>query len=425
MIPAVLSTAVLFSPAARMPVLAADAVLLVLLLADLWTMPKHRHFTVVRELPVTFSVGHFHTVRLIVSSVLRRNINLRTTDYRPDNGETRDLPCNAGIGAGGRLAVDYRLAMHTRGQYTLETVYIQVSSRLGLWQRRLVYDCRDTVHVYPDLKTISQYALLARRNQSNLIGIRSLHRTGGDNEFERLREYRSDDDFRQIAWKATAKRDKLISKAFQVTQNQSVIFMLDCGRMMLNKVGDTTFLDDALDATLLLSYIALRNSDRVGLLAFSERIEAYVPPNTGSDQMKKLIHTSYNRFPSTNIADYRGAFEFLNQRRRKRCMLILIANIIDEQVLQTIDAHLTRATAYHLPVFVILRDREVERMAEAEPKTETQYFRRAAAAEYLMWRHKAIENMKKRGVLCLELHPENLSASLINEYLRVKAANLL
>ena len=76
-------------------------------------------------------------------------------------------------------------------------------------------------------------------------------------------------------------------------------------------------------------------------------------------------------------------------------------------------------------MFVILRDREVERMAEAEPKTETQYFRRAAAAEYLLWRHKAIENMKKRGVLCLELHPEHLSASLINEYLRVKAASLL
>src|SRR6185436_5149072 len=170
-----------------------------------------------------------------------------------------------------------------------------VRSWFGMWRRLLNYDVESEVHVYPDMKQLSEYAVLARTNRLSLVGVRRTRRIGQDNEFERLRDYTPDDNYKYIDWRATARRKKLTVKDFQTNQSQRVIFLLDCGRMMTNEASGLSLLDHSLNAMLMLSYVALARGDAVGLLCFSDEIHGFVPPRSGMKQMNRLLHAAFDR----------------------------------------------------------------------------------------------------------------------------------
>ena len=267
--------------------------------------------------------------------------------------------------------------------------------------------------------------MLARRNQVSLLGIRRARHTGGDNEFERLREYTPDDDFRHIAWRATAKRDQPIVKAFQTTQNQSVVLLLDCGRMMRGKATGSSPLDLALDASMMLAQVALSRQDQVGMLAFSDRVEAYLPPRGGSGQLMRLIHLGHDRFPRLTSSNYEEALAYIHRVQRKRSLLVLITSVLDDASLGAIQKHLRAMRGRHLPLVVFLKSHSLVQVAERETSSDEEYYHRAAASEVLSWRSRSIRELRGEGVLVLDLYPEELDAAVISEYLRVKAAHLL
>ena len=166
-------------------------------------------------------------------------------------------------------------------------------SRLGLWQRSISWPARTEVRVYPDIRQIARYTMLARRDRLSVLGLRASRRLGTDNEFERLRDYIEGDDPRHMDWRATARRRQVNVRAFQHNQSQRILFLIDCGRMMAGDTGGgLSPLDHAFNAMLLLAHVALIRSDQVGLLAFSDRTRAYVPPGGGPRRIKRLVHAS-------------------------------------------------------------------------------------------------------------------------------------
>jgi uncharacterized protein (DUF58 family) len=215
------------------------------------------------------------------------------------------------------------------------------------------------------MQQLSEYAVLARKNRLSLMGLRRTRRVGQDNEFERLRDYTVDDNYKHIDWRSTARRNKLTVKDFQTNQSQRVIFLIDSGRMMTNQSAGLSLLDHALNAMLMLSFVALRQGDAVGMVCFSDQIHSHVPVRGGMAQMNRLLHAAFDRFPQLVESRYDEAFLYLDSHCKKRSLVILITNVIDEVNARQIQQYLGVLAGRHLPLGVLLRDHRLFDAVEA------------------------------------------------------------
>lgn len=413
----------------RFIVWAVDVALGLAMIAEVFWLLRKPRIAVSREHAANFAIGRSYpvTIRLELSAPCALDVTVM--DMLPDAAESVEMPAELRLRPGRSQWLDYQLAISRRGDHELEGVHVLITGRWGLWRRQLVLPHSSRIVVYPDLQRSSEYMRLARRG-SNSTGSRRQPRIGGDNEFARLKEYHHDDEFRHIAWKATARQDRLIAKAFQMNENQSVMLMLDCGRMMQAHAGDSSLMDQALNAVLMLSQIALSHQDRVGIVTFSGRVQAYLPPRAGSAQSQRILRATYACEADSDASDYGGAMAFLEQRVRRRTLVILIGHVIDDHTFEALERHLSVQARRHLPLLILLRDREIETLyadsagVRAEDDPEAVYTQ-AAIAEFLTWRRCRIESLRRRGILCLDVFPEELTAGLVNEYLRIKAQHLL
>jgi uncharacterized protein (DUF58 family) len=292
-------------------------------------------------------------------------------------------------------------------------------------------------HVYPDMKQISEYGMLAKTNRLSLMGVRRTRKVGQDNEFERLREYTRDDNHRHIDWRATARKRRLMVKDFQNNQNQTIVFLVDCGRMMSGHSGSITMLDHALNAMLMMSYVALKRGDSVGLITFSNRVHRYTPPRSGARHLNRLLHAVFDQHAQQVESRYDDAFFYLNQHCRKRSLVVLITNLIDRINASQVERYLQNSSGRHLPMGVFLRDHDlydpIDEFLElpaaaqigADYHARQQLFQAAAASDIARWRHQSITALQYSGILMLDVFPEQLTASLVNKYLEIKARHLL
>ena len=408
-------------------ILTIDAALLSLFIFDGILIPRRKRFTARRTGDKIFSVGYAHKVSLEV--YMRRGLfNTVKGLVRDDHSEAMralNFPGAPAILRSGKNHINYKLRVLSRGNFNLEHVYLTLFSPLGLVKKSLLLSCHTSLRVYPDLKAISRYVLLARKSHLGLLGIRRAPRAGGDNDFERLRDFQRDDEFRHIDWKSSAKHDKLIVRTYQMSQNQTLIFMLDCGRMMTAEIEGRSMLDYALNSLLLLARVALDQGDRVGLLAFSDRVLRYVEPRSGAGQHRRLVRAGYDLFAGYEESNFEHAFRYLNMVCRKRSLVCLIGNVIDEMNAEMMNSYLSAAARRHLPFAVLLKYRDIRLMLDRPPQDQDELFSQAAAADFLLWRQRVIQRLKNRGVLTLEAYPEKLDANLINEYLWIKARKLL
>ena len=293
----------------------------------------------------------------------------------------------------------------------------------------------DRIEVYPALRQISRYALYARQNKMSLLGVRRTRRVGTENEFERLRDYTAGDAFKAIDWRATSRRMKLTVRDFQMNQSQRVVFALDCGRMMVNQNDGLTMFDAALDAALTLAYVAIEHRDEVGILCFSDRILRWMPPRGGQGQLRRMIAATHDVQPELVESRFDEALIHLGHQCRKRTLLVLLTNVIDDRNTERIRRHVLPTVGRHLPLVVCLRDRALTDRLAAGQKGPTGklggergtvgFHVAAAAADILAWRQRILSDLERGGVLTLDCLPEQLTASLVNEYLAIKARKRL
>jgi uncharacterized protein (DUF58 family) len=360
----------------------------------------------------------------VIQNCSDRNLAVRLRDDVPQDFSATPDHFNLRLTPRSRSSVHYELEPGNRGVFNLEAVYVRVTSLLGFWQRYLRYGVESRLHVYPDMRQMREYALLARTDRLSLLGLRRSRRIGQDNEFERLRDYTLDDNYKYIEWRSTARRGKLTVKDFQANQSQRVLFLVDCGRMMTGTSQGISLLDHALNAALMLSYVALCKGDSAGLLCFADEIQRYVPPRGGMNQMNRLLHATFDRFPRLVESRYDQAFVYLNSHCRKRTLVILLTNVIDEVNANQVSQYLTRLVGRHLPLAVLLRDHAIFD-AVGPYADEAALYRAAAAAEIINWRRGVLADMTSQGVLSLDVFPEQATAPLVNRYLEIKARHLL
>ena len=424
-VPAMLSFGIVGSDEVFWIVLAVDLAVLAAALFDLSTLARQSTVSAGRHTGRIASIGVKHDVSLEVSNLSGRLITVWLRDDAPSESDPQPHQFALRLAGQTRQRVKYTIKPHVRGLLKLNCVYLRVRSALGLWQHFSEIPLESEIDVYPDLKQLAEYEVLARTNRLSLIGVRRTRKVGQDNEFERLRDYSLDDNYKYIDWRATARRNKITVKDFQANQSQRLICLLDCGRMMINTDGELCLLDHALNAVLMLSYVALSRGDSVGLLSFSDTVHSYVPPRSGMMQMNRLLHASFNRFPQLVESRYDEAFLYLARHCRRRSLVILISNLIDEVNAAQVVDYLATLSGRHLPLGVLLRDHQLFDAADDAWGSPAKTFRAAAAAEIIAWRHQVFTDLQHRGVLSLDVFPEQLAAPLVNRYLEIKARHLL
>ncbi len=406
-------------------VLLLDLIFVALLLLDLFSVPTRGSLSIQRQVLKIVSLQKRHDVDLHIVNHRRRRLRFELKDDVPQEFAAYPERFDIRLKSRTRMSFRYHLTASRRGEYHLRCVHVRFRSVLGLWHRYVNYPIRSTLNVYPDMKQLGEYAILARTNRLSLLGVKRTRKVGQDNEFERLRDYSVDDNFRHIDWRATARRNKLTVKDFQVNQSQRMIFMLDCGRMMTNESQGISLLDHSINAMLMASYVALRQGDSVGLICFSDRVHSFVPPRGGMKQMNQLLHSVFNRHPQMVESRYDEAFLYLRTHCLKRSLVVMMSNVIDEINAMQVEQYLATLVGRHLPLGVLLRDHRLFDAADKRPAKPLEAFTAAAAAEIVSWRHQLLVDLTHRGVLALDVYPEDMTAPLVNQYLQIKARHLL
>jgi uncharacterized protein (DUF58 family) len=422
-LPALFSLWVWFEPGLLAQLLALDGAIVLLALLDGLTV-RRAVLVVQRDAPAVLSIGRANPIRFLIRSRARRSLALQLDDGLFAHARAEGLPLAGRLAARASLTLEYRLFPERRGAYELGPCRVRYPSLLGLWARQLEVGERVPVRVYPDLLQLRRFELMARENRAADLA-RVTRRKGGETEFARLRDYAPDDEYRSIDWKATARRQKLTAREYQLESNQELVFMLDAGRMMSAEVLGLTQFDHALNAALMLGHVAARTGDRIGLLAFGKGLDAYVPPVRGNKAAGRLIQAAYDLHPQLVESDYEGAFRTLSLRQQKRALVVLFTQVVDDAVARVLLIGCRALARRHLPLVVLFRDLDVDALLRPARDDRAELYERAAAAELTRWRAGFIRDLRHGGAVVLDVGPKELTAKLIDRYFDIKARHRL
>jgi uncharacterized protein (DUF58 family) len=390
-------------------------------LVDFRVTARLERLTVRREIADRLSLGIENPITIVVDNRGPRGVELRVRDEVPDvfRASTLFLEGEAGPGVEARLR--YTVTPARRGDFLFGQVVVRYRSALGLFWRQRDHPCERAVKVYPNLRGLQRYELLIRRGLLTDAGTRVARRFGPGTEFERLREYVPDDEFRRINWKATARRGIPISAEYETERSQNVVVVLDAGRLMAAVADDLTKLDHALNAALLLSYAATLRGDRVGLLAYADRVISFLPPRPGRRAFLEILDQLYRLEPEPTESDHARALSYLATRNLRRSLLVLFTDLADPEPSRSLVAHLARAAEHHLATVVTIADPALTRPADREPRDAQELYEKAVAQRLLEERRQTLAVLARRGIITLDLPADRLSPQVVATYLEMKA----
>ena len=403
---------------------AASIVVVAIAVGDAAFTPGRRGVDLTRSAPRVIGVGDEETIVYDVRSHWRVRLHARLFHRLPDGLIDCD-PDGAPVRlmAGGTGQVPRRIRGVKRGTYPLGPVVLRVRGQLGLVERSVDFDLEDSILVSPSIAGIRRYRLLALQHRLRDVGIRTVRIRGEGTSFASLRNYSVGDDPRHIDWKATAKRRALITREYAVEQGQTVMILVDAGRMMTQKAGVMPRFEHVLASALSLADVAASGGDRVGLMVFDDEVRTFVPAIRGRAALPPIRDALVPATARLVEPDYAGAFRTLSARHRKRSLLVIFTDVIDRRASAALIAHTARAAARHLPLVVALRNDEL--LAAALPPADAReplaIYRSAAAEELVTTREEALRAMRQTGVDVLDTSPKVMTASLINRYLEIKA----
>jgi uncharacterized protein (DUF58 family) len=368
-------------------------------------------------------LGVWSRVELSVQNRAGRVIPLRVHDLHPAGFQVQGLPRALRLRPGGAQDLQYRVRPRQRGDQLFLGCHLQLVSAQGLWTRTRTVDLPDEVRVVPNFAEISHYTLLATADRLGQLGVRRRRRRGIGAEFHQLREYRRGDSLRQIDWKATSKVRKLISRELQEARDQRLLFLLDCGRRMRHADGERGHLDEALNALLLLAYVAVRQGDAVGLMTYGGA-RRWFPPRREPDTVNRLLNGVYDLQPSLAAADPLGAVRELLGSLHRRALVVILTNSRDEDN-REMETAIRLLRRRHLVVLADLRESALDRALQAPIEERADALRFHAVQDYLEHRRRHHERLRHNGARVLDLLPAQLPIALVNQYLEIKRGGAL
>jgi uncharacterized protein (DUF58 family) len=375
-----------------------------------------------RLLPERFSNGDKNQVQLRLSNTFPFNAKLKIIDELPVQFQRRDFLIAASLGGNNETTVDYELRPVERGEYAFGQTHVFVKSPLGFIVRRFSTDQQQTVKVMPSFKDLRQFELLAYSNNLAEAGSRRIRKIGHSLEFEQIKEYVTGDDIRSINWKATARKGgNLMVNNYTDERSQQVYCLIDMGRVMKMPFEEMSLLDYAINATLILSRVALIKQDKAGLLTFSDQINQFLPADRKSGQMATIMDTLYNQSTKFGETDFEKVLIHMRTRITSRSLVILFTNFESLSGLQRQLPYIRSISKTHLVLVVFFENTELKQLTETDVTDVESLYIRTIAEKFAFEKRQMVKELQQHGIFTILTPPEKLSINTVNKYLELKA----
>ncbi len=372
-----------------------------------------------RTMPAQMALGQ----ATVISYRIRHRSTFATScfiyDGYPSNWLRQEEPLIAALKPKCSSKLEQKVTPNQRGLIHLRPCQSLVVSPLGLWHKCFTHDLPATTKVLPDFSKILGADLLSLEHWLRLIGIKKSHYAGSSQSFHQLRDFQQGDDLRHIDWKASSKHQKWISKSYEAEHDQQLVFLLDCGRQMRLSDDRLTHFDYALNAMMLLSYAALRHHDAVGLATFAHPKAQFLAAKKNQKQLHHLLEMVYDIEPSQQTPDYALAVQTILQHQKRHSLIVVITHM-DQNKDPDLMTQLNLLRQKHTVLIANLQQQQQIQALNAKLNTSQAANAYAGAQMYQQLQSELQQSMFAAKISYTHVLPQELSAALINHYLKFK-----
>ena len=374
-----------------------------------------------RQVPDRLSNGDENHISIEIENNYGFKVLAKIIDELPFQFQNRNWYRKIMIAPGLNAVIDYSLKPLQRGEYHFGNINVYIQSPLKLVRRRYIFEQPETVKVYPSFIQMRRYQLMAATNHLQESGAQRLRKLGQSMEFEQIKEYVRGDDYRNINWKATARRGgDLMVNNFTDERSQQIYCVINKGRTMKMPFQGMTLLDYAINAALVISNTALMKQDKAGLISFAENIDTFLPADKKPTQMNLLLEQLYKQQTAFLEPDLEKLFSVIRNRITQRGLIILFTNYESFESLERELPSLKRIAHYHLLMVVFFEITELKQLVENKAHTTEDIYIKTIAEKYLFEKKLIAKELQKYGILSVLTTPEKLTINALNKYLEVK-----
>ncbi len=400
-------------------------VLLVLVLVETVALYRMKGFHGERLLPEKFSNSDDNVVMLNFENAYNFKIHLQIIDEIPVQFQKRDFLKALQLNSRKSKSYDYLLRPNKRGEYIFGSLNCFVSSPIRLVKRRFQFQKEQMVKVYPSFIQMKKYDFLSVDSNSRNFGLKKVRRIGHSMEFEQIKEYVKGDDVRDINWKSTAKHNQLMVNQFQDEKSQPIYNIIDKGRVMKMPFDQLSLLDYAINSTLAFSNIALKKSDKVGMLTFSNSINNFIKAESKRSQINMLSEGLYNIKTNFKVSDFGLLYAHLKRKVTHRSLLFLFTNFEHISSLKRQLPYLKAIAKQHVLVVIFFENTELDQLIHTKTEDLESIYQKTIATDFAYNKRLMVKELEKNGIQAILTKPKELSIKTINKYLEIKSRGIL
>jgi uncharacterized protein (DUF58 family) len=378
-----------------------------------------------RETPEKLSNGDVNKVFISLKNNYRFRVSMEIIDEIPFQFQIRDFSVNSKLSSGEEKQYPYSLRPVERGEYSFGKLRIYATTDLNFFSRRFIVNEDAMVPVYPSFLQMRKYELLAISNRLTEEGVKKIRNIGRNMEFEQIRKYNTDDDYRTINWKATARKGELMVNQYEQERSQQVYSLIDMGRVMKMPFEGMTLLDYSINAGLVISNIALLKNDKAGLLTFSDNIDTFLKADKKKDQIKKIQQLLYKQETNFSESNYEMLYIKVRRNISQRSLLLLYANFESITSMNRNLGFLKLLAQNHLLVVIFFINTEIQELLTQQTSTLEEIYTKTIAEKISVEKRKIVKELNKNGIHSILTEPKNLSVNTINKYLELKSLGLI
>ncbi|HEY4196315.1 MAG TPA: DUF58 domain-containing protein [Mucilaginibacter sp.] len=374
-----------------------------------------------RHAPERLSNGDDNELGIYIENLYPFNINVGIIDEIPFQFQKRDIWFKTVLTPRQHKLINYLLRPTKRGEYEFGDIRVYVKSPLGLIRRRYNVSQAETLPVYPSFLQMRKYELMAISNRLSEIGVKKIRRLGHSLEFEQVKNYVAGDDYRTINWKATARRGDLMTNVYTDEKSQHVYCVIDKSRTMKMPFEGLSLLDYAINASLVLSNVALLKEDKAGLITIAEKLGSVVPADRRPVQLNKIMEVLYKektRYLETNME---LLYSTVRNVLKQRSLVVFFTNFESMSAMERQLPFLKRIARFHLLLVVFFENTELEKLSEKPATNVEDIYIKTIAEKFTYDKKLIVKELTKYGIQTILSSPQNLTINTINRYLELKA----
>lgn len=374
-----------------------------------------------RHAPERLSNGDDNELGIYVENFYPFNISVGIIDEIPFQFQKRDIWFKTDLIARQHKLINYLLRPTKRGEYEFGDIRVYVKSPLGIIRRRYTFSQAETLAVYPSFLQMRKYELMAISNRLSEIGVKKIRRLGHSLEFEQVKNYVAGDDYRTINWKATARRGDLMTNIYTDEKSQHVYCVVDKSRAMKMPFEGLSLLDYAINASLVLSNVALLKEDKAGLITIAEKLGSVVAADRRAVQINRILEVLYKektRYLETNME---LLYSTIRNVLKQRSLVVFFTNFESMSAMERQLPFLKRINRYHLLLVVFFENTELEKLSEKPADNIEDIYIKTIAEKFAYDKKLIVKELTKHGIQSILSKPEALTINTINRYLELKA----